>query len=82
MVAPHPPWRPDQTPAGSLERTPKSLHWPPNVKGWRDAPLVDPRCYFAMLSNVDDNFGRLLKYLDENRLGGEHDCRFYVRSCE
>jgi len=68
MVAPHPPhppWRPEQAPAGSLDRAPKTLHWRPNVKGRRDAPQVDPRCYFAMLSNVDENFGRLLKYLDE-----------------
>jgi arylsulfatase A-like enzyme len=71
MVAPHPPhppWRPEQTPAESLERTPKSLYWRPNVKGRRDAATVDPRCYYAMLSNVDDNFGRLLKYLDDSGL--------------
>jgi len=68
MVAPHPPhppWRPEQTPAESLERTPKSLYWRPNVKGRRDAATVDPRCYYAMLGNVDDNFGRLMKYLED-----------------
>jgi arylsulfatase A-like enzyme len=71
MVAPHPPhppWRPEQTPAESLERTPKSLYWRPNVKGRKDAPTVDPRCYYAMLGNVDDNFGRLMKYLDDSGL--------------
>jgi arylsulfatase A-like enzyme len=65
---PHPPWRPDQTPAGKLDVTPEDLYWRPNVKGRRDAPLVDPRCYYAMLSNVDDNFGRLLSFLDESAL--------------
>jgi arylsulfatase A-like enzyme len=30
---PHPPWRPDQTPPGSLDRAPKDLYWRPNVKG-------------------------------------------------
>ncbi len=61
-------WRPDQTPAGSLERVPKDLWWRPNVKGRRDAPNTDPRCYYAMLANVDDNVGRLLKFIDESGL--------------
>src|SRR5207247_2735264 len=65
---PHPPWRAEQTPAEGLERTPKSLYWRPNVKGRRDAATMDPRCYFAMLGNVDDNFGRLMKYLDDSGL--------------
>ncbi|MEK7404067.1 MAG: sulfatase [Acidobacteriota bacterium] len=65
---PHPPWRPEQTPAGSLERVPKDLWWRPNVKGRRDAAANDPRCYYAMLANVDDNVGRLLKFLDESGL--------------
>ena len=71
MVAPHPPhppWTADQTPPGSLDTTPKSLYWRPNVKGRRDAAAVDPRCYFAMLGNVDTNFGRLLKHLDDSGL--------------
>lgn len=71
MVAPHPPhppWRADQTPAGSLDRTPKTLYWRPNVKGRRDAPPRDPRCYYAMTGNVDDNLGRLMRFLDESRL--------------
>ena len=67
---PHPPWRPDQTPKGSLDRTPKSLSWRPNVKGRRDAPLADPRCYYAMLENADENFGRLMKFLDDSGLAG------------
>jgi arylsulfatase A-like enzyme len=65
---PHPPWRPDQTPAGSLPKTSKDLYWRPNAKGRRDAELVDPHCYFAMLANADENFGRILQYLDESRL--------------
>lgn len=65
---PHPPWRPDMTPPGSLDRTLKPLYWRPNVKGRRDEPHNDPRCYYAMLGNVDDNFGRLLKHLDDSGL--------------
>src|SRR5690242_16539833 len=38
---PHPPWQPNQTPPGALERTPKDLYWRPNVKGRRDARMVD-----------------------------------------
>jgi len=30
--------------------------------------MVDPHCYFAVLANADENFGRLLKYLDESGL--------------
>ncbi len=66
---PHPPWRPDQTPAPSLAATPKELSWRPNVKGRRDTPVYDPRCYYAMIGNVDDNVGRLMKFLDESGLG-------------
>ena len=65
---PHPPWRPDQTPAGSLPKIGKDLYWRPNVKGRRDARLVDPHCYYAMLANADENFGRVLRYLDESGL--------------
>jgi arylsulfatase A-like enzyme len=65
---PHPPWRPEQTPPANLAATPKTLYWRPNVKNRRDAPTVDPRCYYAMLGNVDDNVGRIMKYLDESGL--------------
>jgi arylsulfatase A-like enzyme len=67
---PHPPWRPEQAPPGWLERVPKELHWRANVKGRKEGPLNDPRCYFAMLANVDDNVGRLMKFLDESGLAG------------
>jgi arylsulfatase A-like enzyme len=65
---PHPPWRPDQTPAANLASTPKTLYWRPNVKGRRDMPTYDPRCYYAMLGNIDDNVGRLMQFLDESGL--------------
>src|SRR5262249_13581390 len=71
MVAPHPPhppWNAQQTPAPNLERTTKTLYWRPNVKARRDAPQRDPRCYYAMIGNVDDNVGRLLRFLDESGL--------------
>jgi arylsulfatase A-like enzyme len=73
MVAPHPPhppWRPEQSPAGYLDRVPQQLHWRANVKARKEGPLNDPRCYFAMLANVDDNVGRLLKFLAESGLAG------------
>src|SRR5215467_12479669 len=65
---PHPPWRPDQTPAGSLEKAPKDLYWRQNTKGRREGKLNDPHCYYAMLQNADENFGRILQYLDESHL--------------
>ncbi|MBI3683160.1 MAG: sulfatase [Acidobacteria bacterium] len=65
---PHPPWRRDQTPAKNLEATRQKLHWRPNVKGRKDMPNYDPRCYYAMIGNVDDNVGRLMRFLDESGL--------------
>jgi arylsulfatase A-like enzyme len=65
---PHPPWRPDQTPEGSLPRTPKDLYWRQNTKGRREGKLNDPHCYYAMLANADENFGRILQFLDESHL--------------
>jgi len=71
MVAPHPPhppWRPEQAPPGALDRIPKDLYWRPNVKGRKDAPTYDPRCYYSMIANVDDNVGRIMKFLDDSGL--------------
>ena len=65
---PHPPWRPEQTPAPSLAATPKDLYWRPNVKGRKDTPVYDPRCYYGMIGNVDDNVRRLMKFLDDSGL--------------
>ena len=67
---PHPPWRPEQTPANKLEVTPRELYWRPNVKGRKDTPVFDPRCYYAMIGNVDDNLGRVMRFLDESGLAG------------
>jgi arylsulfatase A-like enzyme len=65
---PHPPWRAEQTPPASLARIPRELQWRPNVKARRDSPTYDPRCYYGMLSNIDDNVGALLEYLEKNDL--------------
>ncbi|MEX2261027.1 MAG: sulfatase [Bryobacteraceae bacterium] len=65
---PHPPWRPEQTPADALAATPERLYWRPNVKGRKDTPVYDPRCYYAMVKNVDDNVGRILRFLDDSGL--------------
>jgi len=65
---PHPPWRKDHVPPASLAETPEKLYWRPNVKGRLDSPQRDPRCYYAMIDNVDDNVGRLLDFLDTSGL--------------
>ncbi|MBN1419564.1 MAG: sulfatase [Planctomycetes bacterium] len=71
MVAPHPPhppWKPDQTPEGALDRVRADLAWRSNVEGVAARPNDDPRCYYAMIANVDDNVGRLLACLEETGL--------------
>lgn len=65
---PHPPWRKDQAPLKNLSQMPEHLYWRPNVKGRKDAPHYDPRCYYAMVGNVDDNIGRLMRFLEESGL--------------
>ncbi len=65
---PHPPWKAESTPEGSLDRIRKDLHWRANTKGRRDTRAQDPRCYFAMLQSVDEQFGRMMKFLDESKL--------------
>ena len=65
---PHPPWRKNQTPSGSLARIPERLYWRPNVKGRTDSPRKDPRCYYGMIGDTDDNVGRIMNYLDESGL--------------
>lgn len=73
MIAPHPPHPPFQeraAPAGYLEQIPEELVWSPNVPPrhkHRRNPLR-ARCYHAMAKNVDDNVGRLIKFLDESGL--------------
>jgi arylsulfatase A-like enzyme len=47
---------------------PQKVWWPPNVPA--DNPCTDEelRCYLAMITNADDNLGRLLDYLDASGL--------------
>jgi arylsulfatase A-like enzyme len=73
LVAPHPPHPPfssEWCPKGYLEKIPNELRWSPNVPA--DHPFVkntlEPRCYYSMLKNADDNVGRLLDYLDRSGL--------------
>ncbi len=68
---PHPPFRPSDAPAGYLEQVPETVHWAPNVPAENPRSLADMRCYLAMSKNVDDNIGRLMRYLDESGLAGE-----------
>ncbi|MBN2295814.1 MAG: sulfatase [Pirellulales bacterium] len=73
VVAPHPPHPPfsrNTNPAGYLEKIPHKLHFNPNVPKnhpRRRHPLA-ARCYYAMSKNVDDNIGRLMKFLDDSGL--------------
>jgi len=67
---PHPPYQPELCPPGYLERIPKELVFRENVPAehsrfWHPQEL---RCYLAMAQNTDDNFGRLLDFLDESQL--------------
>lgn len=67
---PHPPFRKGFSPAGYLENIPEELHWNPNVpkNHPRRKDQLAARCYYAMSKNIDDNMGRILKYLDESGL--------------
>lgn len=70
VAAPHPPHPPFITPPGYAEKVPKDPHFAPNVPArQRGRGLVRPyRGYLAMCKNIDDNVGRLLKFLDESGL--------------
>ncbi|MBN1126637.1 MAG: sulfatase-like hydrolase/transferase [Sedimentisphaerales bacterium] len=73
MMAPHPPHPPfgiPHVPEGYLEEIPEQLHWSPNVPEnhpRRKNPL-QARCYYAMAKNMDDNVGRIMKFLDSSGL--------------
>jgi len=73
MIAPHPPHPPfshKHSPKGYVEKVREDLRWTPNVpdKHRRGKTEKDARFYYAMAKNVDDNVGRLMKYLDESGL--------------
>ncbi len=65
---PHPPWTSDQSPEGFLEKVKPELDWRPNVPPNPDTNRRDPRAYYAMTANIDDNIGRLMDFLDRSRL--------------
>ncbi len=65
---PHPPWNPGACPPGYLDRVRPVLDWRPNVGDKRGSANHDPRCYYAMTVNVDDNIGRLMRFLDQSGL--------------
>jgi arylsulfatase A-like enzyme len=74
MVAPHPPhppFRASHIPEGSLDEVPAELKWAPNVPAAeRERHNDRRRFYLAMCRNVDDNIGRLMRFLDESGLAG------------
>jgi arylsulfatase A-like enzyme len=87
MVAPHPPHPPfhmDYSPPGYIEqiKPAEELYWRLNVPEgfpetldvtkWKpDIVSAIARFYYAMLKNVDDNMGRLLRFLDDAGLSEE-----------
>ena len=69
--APHPPLDPAHCPPGYLEQVRRDLEFRPNVPAdarVRREPLP-ARCYYAMIRNLDDAVGRVLRALDEGGLG-------------
>jgi arylsulfatase A-like enzyme len=65
---PHPPWRPDMCPPDYLDRIKPQLSWRANVPTGKFPDQTGPRCYYAMIANVDHNVGRLMQFLDESGL--------------
>jgi len=75
MIAPHVPhnpWKREDVPEECLNQVKKEIDVRKNVEG----PLIpevhldkwDPRVYYAMIKNVDNNIGRLMNYLKESGL--------------
>lgn len=66
---PHPPFRESHIPKGYLGSIPEDLRWSPNVpEEVKTMHRERMRFYLAMSRNVDDNIGRLMKFLDESHL--------------
>lgn len=66
---PHPPFSPESLPKGYLDKVPPAaeLYCPPNVpKAGSPRSLEDLRGYLAMAMNFEDNFVRLMDYLDRS----------------
>jgi arylsulfatase A-like enzyme len=67
---PHPPFRESHIPKGYLDQVPEKLKWSPNVPGeHREKQAERRRFYLAMCKNMDDNIGRLMRFLDASGLG-------------
>ncbi|RRD95395.1 sulfatase [Clostridiales bacterium COT073_COT-073] len=63
---PHPPY--DQVPDHYLQAQPEITEFSPNVpESWRKDRTFLKKCreYYAAIRGVDENFGRLLNYLEE-----------------
>jgi len=65
---PHPPFRPKFIPKGYLKKVPGTVKWSPNVPEKNPRTLMQMRYYLAMCKNMDDNLGRLMRYLDASGL--------------
>lgn len=75
MIAPHVPhnpWSPSDVPEEYLDQVKEELDIRENVKGSlipeEHAHEWDPRVYYAMIKNIDDNIGRLMNYLKDSGL--------------
>jgi arylsulfatase A-like enzyme len=51
-----------------MEHVPEEIYWSPNVPADNPRKLIDMRYYLAMCKNMDDNLGRLMKYLETSGL--------------
>jgi arylsulfatase A-like enzyme len=76
VVAPHPPHPPfgeKDCPAGYREKIRTDIQWSPNVPESHrlGRTYEDARSYYSMCQNMDDNLGRIMKYLDDNGLAEE-----------
>jgi len=65
---PHPPWNRWMCPDGYYEKIGPEIDWRPNVPEPVYSRNQDVRAYYAMIANVDDNIGRLMRFLDESGL--------------
>lgn len=69
---PHPPFAPSHVPPGYLERVPAQLGWNANVPAHlADTLGLQVRCYLAMVKNLDDCIGRIVRHLDASGLSAD-----------
>lgn len=71
VVAPHPPHEPFLAcPKEYLDKVvpPDEIRWDPNVPKDNPRKVDEVRGYYGMIKNLDDNMGRLMKFMQESGL--------------